>query len=103
TAGLAGRVDHTRAWLDFIEQTLRELPGGQAPNEPGTLPLPQQLINEVMAPIETCEHPDVRKLVCAMAVLETPPALDILQHIADTHHLMSSIDVVLEHRILLRG
>lgn len=103
STGLTALVEHTGGWLDFIVQTLRELPGGQWPNEPGTLPLPQQLIDEVMAPIETCEHPDVRKLVCAMAVLETPPALDILQHIADTDDLMSAIDIAVEHGILRGG
>src|SRR5699024_4499910 len=40
STGLTALVEHTGGWLDFIVQTLRELPGGQWPNEPGTLPLP---------------------------------------------------------------
>lgn len=101
--GLTALFEHTGGWLDYVVQTLRELPGGQWPDEPGILPLPQQIIDEVMIPIDTCEQPDVRKLVSAMAIVETPPALNILQQIADTDDLMTAIDVAVERGILQGG
>lgn len=100
STGLTALIEHTGGWLDYVVQTLRELPGGQWPLDPSTLPIPQQLITEVMTPIKQCDHPDVRKLVYAMAVVETPTGLDVLQRVAEIHDILTAIDVAVEHGIL---
>src|SRR5699024_10561166 len=52
STGLTALREHTGGWLAYVVQTLQELPGGQWPLDPSTLPIPQQIITEVMTPIK---------------------------------------------------
>src|SRR5690625_7568967 len=56
-----------------------------------------------MEPLQACDHPDVWKLVCALAVLEHPPGLQILQDIAQTDDLISAIDTAVSIGVLQDG
>lgn len=96
-------IEHTGGWLEYVVQTLNALPDGKWPLDPTGLPLPESIVAEVMKPLSACEAPDVWKLVCALAVLETPPAMHILDKIADTHNLISAIDTAVSIGVLQDG
>ncbi len=96
-------IEHTGGWLEYVVQTLGALPDGKWPLEPGRLPLPERIITEVMEPLRTCDQSDVWKLVCALAILEQPPGLHVLENIADTKDLISAIDTAVSIGILQDG
>jgi DNA-binding CsgD family transcriptional regulator len=96
-------IDYTGGWLEYVVQILRALPDGRWPTDPAALPLPERIVADVMQPIQQCDHPDVWKLVCALAVLEDPPGLQILNKIADIEDVSSAIDTAVAARILQGG
>lgn len=96
-------IDHTGGWLEYVVQTLRVLPDGQWPLEPGRLPLPEHIVAEVMDPLRGCDQPDVWKLVCALAILEDPPGLHVLENVADTQDLILAIDQAVAIGVLHDG
>lgn len=103
TTALTALLEHTGGWLDYVVHTLRALPGGELPVEPGTLPLPDRIVAEVMEPLRDCGNPDVWKLSCALAVLEQRPGLQMLNQIANTDDLLLAIDAAVCAGVLQQG
>lgn len=103
TTAATALIDHTGGWLEYVVQTLRALPDGKWPIDPSVLPLPERIVSDIMEPLQACDHPDVWKLVCALAVLEHPPGLQILQDIAQTDDLISAIDTAVSIGVLQDG
>ena len=102
-SAITALIEHTGGWLEYVVQTLRALPDGKWPLEPGRLPLPKRIVAEVLDPITASDDADVWKLVCALAVLEHPPGLHVLDHIANTEDLVSAIDKAVEIGVLQGG
>lgn len=103
STAITALIDHTGGWLEYVVQTLRVLPDGKWPLEPGRLPLPERIVAEVMDPLRACDQPDVWKLVCALATLEDPPGLHVLDNVADTEDLISAIDQTVAIGVLHDG
>lgn len=103
TTGVTALVEHTGGWMEYVVQTLQELPGGQWPTVPAMLPLPERIVTEVMRPFNECKQPDVWKLACALAVVEQSPGLDMLRRIAHIDEVMPAIDTGVGMGILQDG
>lgn len=103
TTALTALFEHTGGLLDYVVQTLRELPDGAWPVDPGTLPVPDRIVAEVMEPFRDCDSPDVWKLSCALAVLEHRPALQVLESIAGTDDVIFAIDAAVAQGVVQDG
>lgn len=91
--GAAALVAYSGGRLSVAQEILAQLPGGRWPDDPGDLPLPQSVADEVLDPIRSAPSQNLWHLATALAVLQEAPDLTRLARVAGLDDLTDEVDL----------